>query len=254
MPPISKPFPGIFLSHSHADKEFVRKLASDLRAAGARVWIDEAELKLGDSLIQKIREGIDSMDYLAVILSPNSVNSSWVQKEVDIAMNQEIEGRTVKVVPLIYQPCELPWFLVGKFYADFTNPDNYRMAFNQVLARLGMPIPKENRQYNSYPFTESLPRARDLTADAQALLAQTADDDAQVIATDWRGDRLSRLKTGAWEMIFDAGTEAVRWGTALKELEARHLVQHIAARLDYHAYKLTPEGWDLAEFVRQIRR
>lgn len=254
MPPTSKPFPGIFLSHSHADKEFVRKLASDLKAAGARVWIDEAELKIGDSLIGKIREGIDSMDYLAVVLSPNSVNSSWVQKEVDIAMNQEIRGRTVKVVPLMYKTCELPWFLDGKFYADFTDPKNYRMAFNQVLDRLGMPIPKESRQYYSYPFTEAPPRARDLSADAQALLAQTADDDAQVIATDWQGDRLSRLKTGGWEMIFDAGTEALRWGTALKELESRHLVQHIATRLDYRAYKLTPEGWDLAEFIRQIRR
>jgi hypothetical protein len=62
---------GVFLSHNWADKDFVRRLAGDLVAAGARVWIDEAEIKVGDSLIEKIRAGIDSMDYVAAILSPN---------------------------------------------------------------------------------------------------------------------------------------------------------------------------------------
>jgi hypothetical protein len=44
----------IFLSHNHADKPFVRRLAQDLQAAGARVWLDEAEMLIGDSLIKKI--------------------------------------------------------------------------------------------------------------------------------------------------------------------------------------------------------
>ena len=54
----------IFLSHSHADKDFARRLAMDLKRAGVRIWLDEAELKIGDSLIEKIREGIDQMEYL----------------------------------------------------------------------------------------------------------------------------------------------------------------------------------------------
>ncbi len=51
--------PGIFLSHTWTDKEFVSQLANDLRTLGARVWIDEAEIKLGDSLIEKIRSKYD---------------------------------------------------------------------------------------------------------------------------------------------------------------------------------------------------
>jgi hypothetical protein len=39
----------IFLSHAFEDKQFARKLAKDLRQAGHIVWIDEAEIKVGDS-------------------------------------------------------------------------------------------------------------------------------------------------------------------------------------------------------------
>jgi hypothetical protein len=122
----------VFLSHSHADNAFARRLANDLKDAGARVWIDEAEIQVGDSLIERIRDGIDAMDYLAVILSPDSVESEWVRREVEIAMNQEIEGKKVKVLPILYKRCNLPGFLKGKFYADFTDQTNYNSALERL--------------------------------------------------------------------------------------------------------------------------
>jgi TIR domain len=48
----------IFLSHNHNDKPFVRELASYLRRYGIEVWVDEAEIKIGDSLIEKVGQGI----------------------------------------------------------------------------------------------------------------------------------------------------------------------------------------------------
>ena len=55
--------PSIFLCHAEADNEFASQIAQDLKAAGVKVWLEEAEIKLGDSLIEKIRQGIDSVDY-----------------------------------------------------------------------------------------------------------------------------------------------------------------------------------------------
>jgi hypothetical protein len=138
----------IFLSHSHNDKAFARRLARDLKRTGARVWIDEAELKIGDSLIEKIREGIDKMEYLGVILSSNSVNSSWVRREVDIAMNQEINGKRVKVLPFRIDDSDLPGFLEGKLYADFRDSSRYNEELRKVLNRLGLettPPPTDSR-------------------------------------------------------------------------------------------------------------
>ncbi|MBK7809545.1 MAG: toll/interleukin-1 receptor domain-containing protein [Saprospiraceae bacterium] len=70
----------IFLSHNREDKEFVRHLALDLRRAGIIAWLDEAEIKPGDSIIDKIEDGLKGSKYLAVILSPTSVNSSVDRK------------------------------------------------------------------------------------------------------------------------------------------------------------------------------
>lgn len=126
----------IFLSYNRVDKTFARWLAADLSERGVRVWLDDAEIRIGDSLIEKIRQGIDEVDYVGVILSPDSVNSPWVQREIDVSMNQEIDERKVRVLPLMYRNCDLPGFLKGKAYADFSDSSKYQRAFAQLCHRL----------------------------------------------------------------------------------------------------------------------
>jgi hypothetical protein len=128
----------IFLSHNFRDKPFARRLARDLENQRIGFWLDEAEIKVGQSLIEKIREGIDKVDYVAVILSPDSVDSAWVQREVDVAMNQEISGRRVKVLPIMYRKCEPPGFLLGKRYADFTDESKYSAALEDLVSSVGI--------------------------------------------------------------------------------------------------------------------
>lgn len=123
----------VFLSHNHVDKTFVRKLARDLENHGVQYWLDDAEMKIGDSLIQKIRAGIDSVDYFAVILSPNSVNAPWVVNELDVAMNHQINGKPIKILPILLKECDLPSFLVGKLYGDFQNEDDYESSFEKLV-------------------------------------------------------------------------------------------------------------------------
>src|SRR6185369_12274806 len=118
----------IFLSHNHKDKPFVRQLALELKKRGVKVWLDEAEIKVGDSLIMKIQEGLDEMEYVGAILSNNSVGSAWVEKELETALYQEINGRQVKILPILIDDCKLPSFLVSKAYADFRSPLNYARA------------------------------------------------------------------------------------------------------------------------------
>lgn len=67
--------PSVFLSYTHPDKAFARKLATDLLSAGIKVWMDEGEIHPGDSLVETISSAIDKMDFFAVILSPDSVAS-----------------------------------------------------------------------------------------------------------------------------------------------------------------------------------
>ena len=129
----------IFLSHNHADKPFARKLAADLRRSGHNVWIDEAEINIGDSLIEKIRDGLDDVDYVAALLSSNSIESEWVKKELDIASNREIDEKRVIVLPLLLEKVPLPGFLKGKFYGDFCDKDQYQDTFDLLLRKLAPP-------------------------------------------------------------------------------------------------------------------
>jgi signal transduction histidine kinase len=135
--------PSIFLSHTWSDKPFARKLGDELRRSGAKVWIDEAEIRLGDSLIQKVGEGIDTCDYLGVILSPEAVASEWVSREVELAVNREIAGKRVIALPLLYRRCKIPIFLSSKLYADFTEPALFLSSLNKIKERLGLPLTPE---------------------------------------------------------------------------------------------------------------
>jgi TIR domain len=109
----------VFLSHNHGDKEFVRRLATDLRDAGVPVWLDEWELRVGDSLVDRIESGIAQAGYLAVVLSPRSVGSAWVKRELNAALAEEIRRRGVFILPILIEDCDLPLFLRDKMYADF---------------------------------------------------------------------------------------------------------------------------------------
>ena len=70
--------PTVFISHSSKNKPFVEELISDLKREDVDVWFDKWEIHVGDSILQKIEEGLNNKDYLAIVLSKDSVKSEWV--------------------------------------------------------------------------------------------------------------------------------------------------------------------------------
>jgi hypothetical protein len=128
----------IFLSHSWTDKFFAKKLAEKLAEYGIEVWIDEAEIRVGESIIQKISDAIKKTDYVAVILSHNSVDSEWVQKELSLAISREIAEEKVKVLPILLEKCSIPEFLKDKLYADFTDREKFDESFSKLLHAIGI--------------------------------------------------------------------------------------------------------------------
>ncbi len=120
-----------FLSHSSKDKQFVARLANDLRLHQIEVWYDDWELSWGDSILEKIQKGITESEFIVVILSPDSVNSKWVKEELNAALIIELERQSVFILPILYKDCEIPAFLRDKKYIDFRG--DYEVAFHQVL-------------------------------------------------------------------------------------------------------------------------
>jgi hypothetical protein len=132
--------PRLFLSHSWKDKFFVDKLAEQLATRGVEVWVDSAELKVGDSLLQSISKAIADNDHFAIILSHNSVSSNWVQRELELAMTLVLEKKNRRILPILIERCEVPLFLRDLLYADFTDARNFDSALVRVLGALGIEV------------------------------------------------------------------------------------------------------------------
>lgn len=126
----------IFLCHSSRDKKFVRKLASNLQSKDVSTWLDEAEIKVGESLTNRIGDAIGKMEYFGVVLSQHSVNSEWVQRELQIALQRELKERKVIVLPLLLEKVKIPPFLQDKKYADFTNSEQFSESFRELCNAL----------------------------------------------------------------------------------------------------------------------
>lgn len=133
---VSGDAPGAFLCHSSTDKPFTRKLAMALASNGHKVWIDEAEIGIGDSLLDKIESGILGSRYLIAVLSANSVGSRWCREELKMAMVRQIGQQGINVLPVLIEDCEIPGFLQEKKYADFRND----RRFDDSVAELSMAI------------------------------------------------------------------------------------------------------------------
>ena len=91
----------VFISHASEDKEAVAiPLADALKKAGIKVWLDQQELRIGDSLREKIDEGLAKSRFGVVILSPNFLAKSWPRKELNGLMAIEEDGQKV-ILPVM---------------------------------------------------------------------------------------------------------------------------------------------------------
>jgi hypothetical protein len=88
--------PQVFISYSSKNAAVARRLAADLQAQQLNVWLDEHKILVGDSIHRKVEEGITSCDYLVLLVSPQALQSEWVQEELNAIRTREKElGRTI---------------------------------------------------------------------------------------------------------------------------------------------------------------
>jgi Tol biopolymer transport system component len=121
----------IFISYSRKDLSFVEQLAADLRDAGYEVWYDVSGLRGGSRWRFEIENAIRNSEFAIFVLSPNSIASEWVEREFLFSSNLKR-----KLIPLMYQPCELPLSYLNLNYID-VHGDNYKRSFNEILEALG---------------------------------------------------------------------------------------------------------------------
>ncbi len=128
--------PTIFLSYSSIDKPFVEKLAKDLDRLGINVWYDNYEIKVGDSILWKVDEGIREAEYLGIVISKEAWESEWVTTEISAAWQKQVKQKRNFVLPIYYRECEIPLFLRGIKYADFRR--DYQTGLSDLAKVFGI--------------------------------------------------------------------------------------------------------------------
>lgn len=111
----------LFLSHASEDKPKVRELARDLRTLGFAVWLDEEQVRPGDSIVEQIIRGLERSRFLGVCVSGNLRRSRWVRAEYSPILQRELRSGRRSLLPLIiddFEESDVPLLLVDKRWLD----------------------------------------------------------------------------------------------------------------------------------------
>jgi hypothetical protein len=90
----------VFISHASEDKEdFVRPLAEKLQKCGVKVWYDEFELKMGDSLSDSINRGLQESKYGIIVFSQAFFEKEWAKYELKSLLMRQM-NRERAILPI----------------------------------------------------------------------------------------------------------------------------------------------------------
>lgn len=129
----------VFFSHSSKDKEIVNYYFNELQKRNIKAWYDKEEIFGGDSIPQKINEGLSECDLGIIFMSTNflSKHSGWTEAESNYFINGRMK-RTKKiiVVNIGLEPNEIPSLLQEYKYIDYSKSDALEYFVKSVNKKL----------------------------------------------------------------------------------------------------------------------
>jgi hypothetical protein len=139
-------FYSCFISYSSKDQAFAERLHADLQSYSIRCWFAPEDMKIGDKIRPRIDDAIRIHDKLLLILSKNSIDSSWVEKEVETAFEKEHHQNKLVLFPIrlddIVMETEQAWAAdirrtrhIGEF-SRWKEHDQYQKALLRLIRDL----------------------------------------------------------------------------------------------------------------------
>jgi hypothetical protein len=174
----------LFISYSRADLATATRLADDLARQGYGIWLDVRSIPHGANWDNEVERGINESDVMLVLLSPSSTASQNVADEWSYFIEKH-----KKILPLMIQPCEVPFRLSRRQRVDFTR--NYDQGLSELLRALNEPSAEDGGLVP--PPLPVLPTAvafRVSWADGynwwSGLYPRVASGEAMVLPNEWR--------------------------------------------------------------------
>ncbi len=135
--------PKVFISHSWEDNAISREIAEYLKNNGAEIWIDYARISGGESLPDKMNEGLEWCDTLILIWTKAAAASYYVKLEWQCALTAQ-----KVIIPCLLDHTKLPLILGSKLYIPFHNPE---AGYPELARALNLRIKKEASKIELVP-------------------------------------------------------------------------------------------------------
>jgi len=209
--------PVAFVSHSSADGGVVEELARALARNGVDPWYAGWEIGPGDSIVDKINEGLESCDAFVIVVSRNSVRSKWVREELNSAVVERIE-REAQIVPVRLDDSPVPPIINHLRYIElYPLEDNLAELVKAIFGVTDKPAVGEAPEYVRRASERQRAAIEGLTPEASAMLRYL------VLEVGLRGQASSRT------LGETLGLGATEVEDGLDELEERELVKTLGA-------------------------
>lgn len=120
----------VFISHRSADTAKANRLANLLTKAGHQVTFDVWELEVGDSIPSWMNHALGGVDYVVVCLSSLGL-ASWMSSEVWSAYSRQLNGQSIKLLPVRFRDGQIPPLLADIKYADLAK--DWKFGVTELL-------------------------------------------------------------------------------------------------------------------------
>jgi TIR domain len=135
----------VFISYSSIDRPWVKDiLMTYLEQQGLKVCIDYRDFVVGMSSVKNIEQSIIHSRKTLLIMSPSYLDSGWTDFEHILLSTLDPSNQELRMIPLMYQKCELSLRLRSFTHLNFHNPEDKEIEWKRLIDAIKLPIPKRN--------------------------------------------------------------------------------------------------------------
>ena len=128
--------PTAFLSYTSEDRVLAERIATELSKQGIAPWWAQWEIRAGDSIVEKINEGLGDCTHFIVLLTPQSIDKPWVKTEMDAAFVRRLQASTT-FIPL---RCDLRAERLPPLLGGLHSPEVTEVSLDQDVTQLASDI------------------------------------------------------------------------------------------------------------------